>query len=355
MLLQVVSMYDAINSMLAPAYETSKGFMQIGAFTTVARAVGMIGATIYIFSRIIGPIARGEEIDYFPLFRPFILLVAIAGSNQICNSLNTIFADIERGSSINGTMVAERARLNELMETRDDRYAAYMKAERDRRLQEYAKESSDNVLVEWGQTAWRTIRDGVSDSLDGVQEMLVKGTVYFFDGLGMLGYFCIILFSLFTTTMLGFIAPLAFAFAIFDVYSNNAAEWFAKYIHAKLMVLLCKAYTIFCYRLMMPFVLSSLEWETGQTFLYLIVVLVSLIGYTMIPSWSSMALAVGGMTSTSSAATGKAGGLAGAVTRSSAGAASGGIRFLGGAGAVAASGVKSAGRFLGNVGKSTVR
>ena len=74
------TIYDSINNSFIDAFEASKVFLQLGAFESAARAIGMIGATIYIFSRIWGPLVEGTPINFFPLMRPFILLIAIIGS-----------------------------------------------------------------------------------------------------------------------------------------------------------------------------------------------------------------------------------------------------------------------------------
>ena len=42
------AIYDALNNSFVDAYASAKGFLQLGAFQSAARAVGMIGVTTYI-------------------------------------------------------------------------------------------------------------------------------------------------------------------------------------------------------------------------------------------------------------------------------------------------------------------
>lgn len=296
------TIYDALNNSFVHAYEGAKGFLQLGAFNAAARAIGMIGATIYIFSRIWGPIAMGEPINFFPLMRPFVLLIAIIFSNPLCNSLELIFKDIDRISTLDYHMSTSRAKIDQAIVLREKEYLKYVQLreqmQTDRYLDAFKNEDGSlnvgSTIDPVGTLGGVFVQNMTDDAIDGMQEAFVKMMVYIFDGAGLIGYFLITLFSLFLTNILTFVAPLAFAFAIFDGFANNAAEWFAKYINAKLMVLICKAYTIFTYYLEQPFIANSLEWATGRTALYIIVVFVSVIGYFFVPTMANMALSVGG-------------------------------------------------------------
>jgi len=304
------ALYDAMNNSFVDAYASSKGFLQLGAFQTAARSIGMIGATIYIFSRIWGPIAMGEPINFFPLMRPFVLLIAIIFSQPLCNSLERIFGEVDRVSTLNAHMRNARARLDGAILAREKRYLKLVemreKLQADKYTNAFKNENGElnpgAVLNPVGTLGGVFVENMADDAIDGLQEMVTKMMVYIFDGAGLVGYFLITLISMFLTNILAFVAPLAFAFAIFDGYTNNAAEWFAKYINAKLMILLCKAYTIFTYYFEIPFVENSLEWETGRTALYIIVVLVCLVGYFFVPTMANMALSVGGVGPTATTA-----------------------------------------------------
>ncbi len=304
------TIYDALNNSFIQAFEGTRDFLALGAFESAARAIGMIGATLYIFSRIWGPIVAGEPINFFPLMRPFVLLVAITGSNLLCNSMDLIYQDVSNLSMLDQNMKLARTKLDQALIQREKNYILYQEAREKMQSDRYV----DVFFKPDGSVDWNTASVGplaalgvFSDNLDedmtdALQEGLVRMMIPFFDGLGLIGYFLITLFSLFLTTILKFVAPLAFAFAIFDGFANNAVEWFAKYINALLMLLFCKAYTIFTYYLQIPFVTNSLEWETGRTALYLVVVVISVIGYFFVPTMANMALSVGGSGPTASLA-----------------------------------------------------
>lgn len=297
------ALYDALNNSFVDAYASAKGFLQLGAFQAAARAIGMIGATIYIFSRIWGPIAMGEPINFFPLMRPFVLLTAIIASNPICNSLEKIFQEVDRMSALDLHMRNARNKIDVALIKREKEYLKYLalreQMQADRYTDAFHNEDGSvdvgSAITGIGSVTAVFFTNMTEDAVDGMQEMLTKMMVYIFDGAGLVGYFLITLLSMFLTNILAFVAPLAFAFAIFDGYTNNALEWFAKYINAKMMILLCKAYTIFTYYFEIPFIANSMEWETGRTALYIVVVIVCLIGYFFVPTMANMVLSVGGM------------------------------------------------------------
>jgi ABC-type multidrug transport system fused ATPase/permease subunit len=297
------TIYDTINNAFIDAFEASKVFLQLGAFESAARAIGMIGATVYIFSRIWGPLAMGEPINFFPLMRPFVLLIAIIGSSSICNSMDLIYKDVTHLTSIDHHLAKARVKIDQALISREKRYIVYQRAREELQAQKYldafknpdGSVSGTAVLNPGGTVIGVFMANAAEDAVDAIQERFVKMMVLLFDGLGIVGYFIVTLFSMFLISILKFVAPLAFAFAIFDGFTNNAAEWFAKYINALLMLLLCKAYTIFTYYLQIPFIENSLEWETGRTALYLVVVIVCIVGYFFVPTMANMALSVGGV------------------------------------------------------------
>ncbi|MDJ1470225.1 hypothetical protein [Xanthocytophaga flava] len=304
------TIYDSINNSFKAAYEASESFLQLGAFQTAAKAIGMIGATVYIFTRIWGPLMNGEPINFFPLMRPFVLLIAIIFSSQIGSTLDKIAREINSKSMLDGQMAASRASIDNALIVREKRYLllvqAREKVQADRYLNAFKNEdgsvNNGAVLNPIGALGGVFMSNMWEDAIDAIQEAAVKFMVTIFDGAGLIGYFLITLLSLFLTNTLKFVAPLAFAFAIYDGYSNNAAEWFGKYINAMLMLLICKAYTIFTYHLQLPFIKNSLEWETGQTGMYIVVIFVSIVGYFYVPTMANMALSVGGVGPTASTA-----------------------------------------------------
>lgn len=344
------TIYDSINNSFINAFEASKVFLEFGAFESAARAIGMIGATLYIFSRIWGPLAMGEPINFFPLMRPFILLVAIIGSASICNSMDLIYKDVTHLTSIDQQMSIARKKIDVAIIEREKRYILLKQIDEENQTKKYLDafqnpdgSVSTTAVFHPGATLMGVfISNMTEDFADSLQEGLVKTMVLVFDGLGIVGYFVVTLFAMFLISILKFVAPLAFAFAIFDGFTNNASEWFAKYINALLMLLLCKAYTIFTYYLQLPFIKNSLEWETGQTALYLVVIVLCVVGYFFVPTMANMALSVGGVGPTASVAGQRTIAMKNVASNT---AAAGGRAAMGAGGAAIAAGRSLAARF----------
>ena len=218
------TIYDSINNSFINAFEASKVFLQLGAFESAARAIGMIGATVYIFSRLWGPLVTGDPINFFPLMRPFILLIAIIGSASICNSMDLIYKDVTHLTSIDHHMKVARMKIDAAMITREKMYIIYQQIREERQTKKYTEAfynpdgtlSAINVLKPVDTMMGVFMENMTEDIVDAFQEAMVKMMVLLFDGLGIVGYFIITLFSMFLISILKFVAPLAFAFAIFD-------------------------------------------------------------------------------------------------------------------------------------------
>ena len=61
---------------------------------TKVRAAAGLGALIYIFSRLLGQIARNEAIDFLPYLRPFLLVCLIASAPRFCTILDEFGLEI---------------------------------------------------------------------------------------------------------------------------------------------------------------------------------------------------------------------------------------------------------------------
>lgn len=284
-----MSSYDVINNAIDEAFANVDKLVELGLFTEGARAIGMIGATLYIFTRLWSPIAHNKEIDFFPLFRPFVLLVAITSSSVISTTLKVVYEDLNLVSGVDVELKASRLRLDQAIEQREIVYREYVRLQNQNDL----VDAFGNILSPFGyaQFGWEVLTYGT----DSGQEFLVKAFVWFSDGIGVLGYFIITIFSNFFIRMLSLVAPLAFAFAVFDGFTQNALHWFAKYINTLLLLSICKVYTIFTFYLQLPFIENSLQMAVGQTTLYVLVMLLSLLGYFFIPEMASATLSVGGV------------------------------------------------------------
>ena len=67
-------------------------------FMGLGQAIGGLGALAYIFFRVWGHLARGEEIDIYPLFRPVALAFCLLFYSQITGSILTFSTILDTGT-----------------------------------------------------------------------------------------------------------------------------------------------------------------------------------------------------------------------------------------------------------------
>jgi hypothetical protein len=77
----VVQQLDTLVSQLLTQYSW---------FIGLAQAIGGLGALCYVFTRVWGHLARNEEIDIVPLFRPVALAICLMSYGGIVNGVTSV-------------------------------------------------------------------------------------------------------------------------------------------------------------------------------------------------------------------------------------------------------------------------
>jgi hypothetical protein len=299
-------------STIETTYNTMKN-ENFGDVIQVGKAIGGIGALIYIMQKVWSMVLQGNGIDFIPLIRPFVLLMLITSSGLLCNSLDKIGETLETYSNVNAQAVG--IKINEAMTKRKQ----FIENDESFRRPKDAQAMKDQGF---------SLGDlGIIDELGIKFDQSKAYLEFYFDyavmkGLGLVhdvAYIALKLISFFMRLILRIVAPISFGLAIWEGFQNNIYEWVGKYLNYLFLSYCVGIYAQLLSRIELIYLNAQLqEIQTQQdssTLGVLVILLLGILGYLWVPTAANMLVSVGGVSQVTSGITRQASVGGGSATR----------------------------------------
>lgn len=300
-------------STIETTYQTMKN-ESFGNIMQVGRAIGGIGALIYIVQKIWTMLLQGNGIDFIPLIRPFVLLMLITSSGLLCNSLDKIGETLETYSNVNAEAVG--VKIKEAMEKRK----LFIENDENFRRPKDAQAMKDQGF---------SIGDlGIIDELGIKFDQSKAYLEFYFDyavmkGLGLVhdvAYIALKLISFFMRLILRIVAPISFGLAIWEGFQNNIYEWVGKYLNYLFLSYCVGIYAQLLSRIELIYLNAQLQEiqskQDSSTMGILVILLLGILGYLWVPTAANMLVSVGGVSQVTSGLTRQASMMSQSTTRS---------------------------------------
>lgn len=307
-----------------------------------ARLIGCFGATFYIAHRVWKHIAAGESIDFYPLFRPFVLGFCIFNFSHIVSLVGAILSPAVAGTQ---EMMDQSTRtIKELIAERQQKaktspfYLMYgVNNGRGDRGEWMKYAHKDEVMMEtpWGYLT-NSVEFAMAKGYYGLKTWFKEVVSFLLQLLYEAAALCINTLRTFNLLIMALIGPLVFALAIFDGFQHSLTMWLARYINYYLWLPVCNivgALLGMIQEEMIRLDISQIEtygdsFFTASDIGYLIFMVIGIVCYTTVPSIASMIVNSGG----GSPVTGKMTSMASSYSYGAAGMVVGGAAALGAAG-----------------------
>jgi conjugative transposon TraJ protein len=275
----------------------------------VGRGIAGFAAMWYIAYRVWGHISRAEGIDFYPLFRPFVIGFAILVFPAVIGLINGVMQPTVSGtaSMVNNT---------------DAAIAALLKAKEDAIKQTdiwkmYIGETGDGDRDKWykythpkQETSDEGLFAGIGNDIRFAMAKLsynLRNTIkeWMSEVLQVLfaaASLCINTIRTFNLLILAILGPLAFGLSVFDGFQHTIRHWLARYINVFLWLPVANIFGAVIGKIqenMLKLDLSQIN-QTGDTFFsptdmgYLIFMIIGIIGYFTVPSIAGHIMWVGG-------------------------------------------------------------
>lgn len=264
----------------------------------VGQGIAGFGTVWYIASRVWRHIANAEPIDFYPLFRPFVIGFCIMIFPSVLDLINGIMkptvtatAAMVAGSN-NAVAVLLKEKEKAIKET--DTWKMYVGAtgsgDRDRWYKYTHDEdpSDESMLAGIGNDVKFAMEKASYNFRNSVKEWMSEVLRVLFEAAAL----CIDTLRTFQLVVLSILGPLVFGIAVFDGFQHTLTVWLARYINIYLWLPVANIFGSIIGKieeLMLKLDLSQVQ-TTGDTFFsstdmsYLIFMIIGIIGYFTVPS-----------------------------------------------------------------------
>jgi len=275
----------------------------------VGRGIAGFAATWYIASRVWGHISRAEPIDFYPLFRPFVIGFAILIFPSVIGMINGV---------MNPTVTATSA-----MVDNSDKAIAMLLKQKEGAIkktdvwQMYVGEEGDGDQDKW----YRYTHPGEDPADEGwiegigddIKFAMAKASYNFKNSikewmsevlhiLYLAAALCINTIRTFYLIVLAILGPLVFGLAVFDGLGHTLMIWVARYINIFLWLPVANIFGSIIGKIQEKMIAMDIQQinQSGDTFFsstdtaYLIFMIIGIVGYFTIPSVANHIVNVGG-------------------------------------------------------------
>jgi conjugative transposon TraJ protein len=276
----------------------------------VGRGIAGFAATWYIASRVWGHIARAEPIDFYPLFRPFVIGFAIL-----------IFPSVI--AMINGVMQPTVTATGAMVDNSDKSIALLLKQKEEAIKkttvwQMYVGENGDGDRDKWyaythpddpnaANEGWissigNDISFAMSKASYNFRNSIKEWMSEVLQVLYMAAALCINSIRTFYLIVLAILGPLVFGLAVFDGLGHTLMVWIARYINVFLWLPVANIFGSIIGKVQEQMIALDIQQinSSGDTFFssadtaYLIFMIIGIIGYFTVPSVANYIVNAGG-------------------------------------------------------------
>lgn len=305
----------------------------------VGRGIAGFAATWYIASRIWRHLANAEPIDFYPLFRPFVLGFCIVIFPSVIGMINGVMQPTVTGTaamvSNSDKAVADLLRQKEAAMKNTETWKMYVgdnnEGDKDR-WYKYTHDGADPDDQGMFESIGNDIRFAMDKAAYNFSNSVKRWMSEVLQVLFQAAALCINTLRTFQLIVLAILGPLVFGIAVFDGFQHTLTAWIARYMNVFLWLPVANIFGAIIGQIqeqMLQLDLSQIQ-QSGDTYFspadvgYLIFMLIGIVGYFTVPSVANSIVHAGGMGSmlqkvtsitsiSAGSAAGRAGDTAGAI------------------------------------------
>jgi len=309
----------------------------------VGRAIAGFAALWYIAARVWRQLANAEQIDVYPLFKPFAIGICILLFPSVIGLINGVMqptvSGTERMVTDSDAAIAALLKAKEEAVKKTDAWQMYVgttgEGDRDRW---YKYTHPSGAEDEGGEGIFEGIGNDIRFAMakasynfrNSVKEWMSEVLQVLFQAASL----CINTMRTFNLIILAILGPLVFGLSVFDGFGHTLRHWIARYINVFLWLPVANIFGAVIGKIQENMLVIDLQQvsSAGDTFFsptdlgYLIFMIIGIVGYFTVPSIAGHIMHVGG----GGVLTGKVSGMAGAAAGAAVGGASGAIKTAAG-------------------------
>lgn len=272
----------------------------------VGRGIAGFAATWYIAARVWGHIARAEPVDFYPLFRPFVLGFAVLIFPSVLSLINGVMKPTVTATA---QMVEDSDKaIAELLHMKEEaiKTTAYWQmyvgpsggGDRDKWYKYHYGDKSEGFFKSIGNDIKFAFAKFSYNFRNSVKQWMSEILKVLFEASAL----CINTIRSFYMIVLGILGPLVFGIAVFDGFQHTLTVWIARYLNIFLWLPVANIFGGIMGKIQENMLKEDLHQiaTNGDTFFsttdtaYLIFMIIGIIGYFTVPSVANYIVHAGG-------------------------------------------------------------
>lgn len=275
----------------------------------IGRGIAGFAATWYIANRVWRHIANAEPIDFYPLFRPFVLGFAVIIFPSVLAMINGVLQPTVTGTS--AMVTGSNDAIRQLIQQKEDAikktdvwniYIGETGSGDSDKWYKYTHPGSDPS----GQGIFESIGNDIRFAMakaaynfrNSIKEWMSEILLVLFEAASL----CINTIRTFYLIVLAILGPLVFGLAVFDGFQHTLTVWLARYINIFLWLPVANIFGGIIGKIqenMLKVDISQVQ-NYGDTFFsptdtaYLIFMIIGIIGYFTVPGVANYIVHAGG-------------------------------------------------------------
>jgi conjugative transposon TraJ protein len=272
----------------------------------VGRGVAGFAATWYIASRIWKHIANAEPIDFYPLFRPFVIGFAVLIFPSVIAMINGVMKPTVTGTRAMVTdsdaAVAQLLKMKEEAIKKTAYWQMYVgpsgSGDRDKWYKYNYGDKSEGWLKSIGNDIKFAFAKFSYNFRNSIKQWMSEVLKVLFEAAAL----CINTIRTFYLIVLAILGPLVFGLAVFDGFQHTLTVWLARYLNIFLWLPVANIFGGIMGKIQENMLKEDLHQiaSNGDTFFsttdtaYLIFMIIGIIGYFTVPSVANYIVHAGG-------------------------------------------------------------
>lgn len=280
-----------------------------GQLIGVGRGIAGFAATWYIASRVWRNIASAEPVDFYPLFRPFVLGFAVLIFPSVIAMINGVMQPTVTGTQMMVTDSDEA--ISQLLQMKEESikktiyWQMYVGAngsgDRDKWYKYNYGDEDEGVFEGIGNDIKFAFAKFSYNFRNSVKQWMSEVLKILFEAASL----CIDTIRTFYLIVLAILGPLVFGIAVFDGFQHTLTIWIARYINIFLWLPVANIFGAIMGKIQENMLKLDIQQiaSQGDTFFspadtaYLIFMIIGIIGYFTVPSVANYIVYAGGSNS----------------------------------------------------------
>jgi conjugative transposon TraJ protein len=305
----------------------------------VARGIAGLGAIFYIANQVWRHMANNEPIDFYPLFRPFVIGWCIMFFPLVIQMLNGLMNPVVTATS--SLVDTQNVEVREFQEQLTKLEEANLKKEGKGWMvddADFEKKLKDLDMLDLGDKAGMYTERAMYQMKTSVREWFKELLIVLYEAASLV----LDTIRTFFLIVMAIVGPISFGLAVFDGFHGTLTNWIARYINVFLWLPVANIFGAIISKINVLMLQKDIaDLQSGGDFdatntAYLVFLLIGIFGYTCVPTVAGWIVqSCGGgrfmqhITHTTVSTIGRAGSVAGAGAGAAGGVVAGGVKSLG--------------------------